>query len=105
MAKGSSEAEIEFEHALAIGFHVRSVGSLEGEATVGPLAICMCRRDGTDVSIRVDYESFSGTSSTQFRALSSPTTPQFVLGVHVSRKGTGGAASLDVFPEGLVVPA
>ncbi len=68
VAKGSSEAEIEFEHALALGFSVRLVGSLEGEATVGPLAICKCRRDGTDVSIRVHYEGVSGTSSTQLRA-------------------------------------
>ncbi len=31
--------------------------------------------------------------------------PQLVPGVPVSRKGAGGAASLGVFPESVVVPA
>ncbi len=36
------EAKIEFVHALAIGFNARSVDSLESEATVEPLVICVC---------------------------------------------------------------
>ncbi len=60
MGKGSTEAKIEFDHALAICFNADSVDSLEGEATAGPLAICVCRRDGADISTRVDHGAFSG---------------------------------------------
>ncbi len=43
MRKRSTKADIEFEHALAIGFNARSVDSLEGKTTVKPLVICEVR--------------------------------------------------------------
>ncbi len=58
--KRSTEATIELEHALAIGFNGGSVDSLKVEATVGPLAICVCWGKGADVSTRLDHEAFSG---------------------------------------------
>ncbi len=38
---------------------VKMLVRLMDEATVDPLAICMCRRNGTDVSTIVDHEAFS----------------------------------------------
>ncbi len=40
--KGLTEAKVEIEQALAIGFVASSIESLKGEATVGRLAICVC---------------------------------------------------------------
>ncbi len=54
VGKGSTEAKVEFKQALAIGFDAYSVDGLKGEVTVGPLAICVCGRNGADVSTRVD---------------------------------------------------
>ncbi len=41
VGKGSTEAKIELEQVLAIGFDAGSIDSLKGKATVGPLAICV----------------------------------------------------------------
>ncbi len=62
VGKGSTEAKVELEQALAIGFDASSVDSLKGEATVGSLAICVYGRNGADISTRVDYEAFSGVT-------------------------------------------
>ncbi len=42
VGKGSTEAKIELAQVLAIGFDAGSADGLKGEATVGPLAICVC---------------------------------------------------------------
>ncbi len=43
MGKRAVKAKVEFEHALVVGFNVRSVDSLERKTTVEPLAICEIR--------------------------------------------------------------
>ncbi len=55
VGKGSTEAKVELKQALAISFDACLVDSLKGEVTVGPLAICVCGRNGSDVSTRVDH--------------------------------------------------
>ncbi len=57
VGKGLTEAKVEIEQALAIGFVASSIESLKGEATVGPLAICVCGGNGADVGTRVDQRS------------------------------------------------
>ncbi len=42
VGNGSTEAKVELEQVLAIGFDAGSADSLKGEATVGSLAICVC---------------------------------------------------------------
>ncbi len=64
MGKRATKTNVEFEHALAVGFNACLVDSLEREATVVPLAICGCRGDGADGSTRVDHEAFSGITLT-----------------------------------------
>ncbi len=59
VGKGSTEAKVDLKQALAISFDACLVHSLQSEATVGPLAICVCGGNGADVSTRVDYEAFS----------------------------------------------
>ncbi len=59
VGKRSTEAKVELKQALAIGFDVCSVGGLKGEATVGPLATCVCGGNGADISTRVNHEAFS----------------------------------------------
>ncbi len=60
--KRSTEAKVELKQALVIGFDACLVDSLKSEATVGPLAICVCGGNGTDVNTRVDHEAFSGVT-------------------------------------------
>ncbi len=75
VGKGSTEAKIELEQALVIGFDAASVFSLKSEAIVGPLAICVCRRDGADVSTKVDHEAFSGVTLMNLKQNHQATTP------------------------------
>ncbi len=58
MAKGSTEAKNELEHALAISFNASSVEMLKDEASVGPLVTCTCRRHSADISTRLNHEAF-----------------------------------------------
>ncbi len=62
VGKGSTEAKVEPKQALTISFYACLVDSLKSDATVGPLAICVCGRNGADVSTRVDHEAFSGVT-------------------------------------------
>ncbi len=55
VGKGSTEAKVELKQELAIGLDACSVDGLKGEATVAPLAICVCGGNGADVSTRVEY--------------------------------------------------
>ncbi len=57
VGKGSTEAKIGLEQALAIGLMLARLTVI-----VGPLAICVCRKDGADVSTKVDHEAFSGVT-------------------------------------------
>ncbi len=54
------ETKIQFVHALAVGFNDRSIDTLKRESTVEPLVICVCRRDGADVSSGVDHAALTG---------------------------------------------
>ncbi len=101
VGKGSTELKVELKHALAIGFDASAVDSLKGEATVGPLAICVCGRHGADVNTTVDRSYAHGCKACGFEQNHQAT----MTGVPISRKGAGGVASLSVFPKGLVVPA
>ncbi len=62
VGKGSAEAKVELKQALAIGFDASSFDSLKCDATIEPLAICVCGGNGADISTRVDYEAFSGVT-------------------------------------------
>ncbi len=59
IGKRAAKAQIEFEHALVIGFNASSVDSLERKTTVEALAICEIRRGGPNVSTRIDHETFT----------------------------------------------
>ncbi len=62
VGQGLTEPKVELEQVLAISFDACLVDSLNSEATVGPLAICVCWGNGADVSTRVDHEEFSGVT-------------------------------------------
>ncbi len=59
-------------------FDASSIESLKGEATDGPLAICVCGGNGADVGTRVDHEVFSGVTLMNVTHAASSTTPQLV---------------------------
>ncbi len=55
MEKRAAKAKAEFEHALAMKLHSRSVESLERQTTVELFMICGFRTDGVDVSTYIDH--------------------------------------------------
>ncbi len=51
VGKGSTGAKIELEQAVAKGFDDISFDSFKAEAIVAPLGICVCRRNGTVITL------------------------------------------------------